>query len=637
MAITLSEVRSKYPEYSDLTDQQLADSLHAKFYSDLPKPEFYAKIGMAPSVDLIGMGVEAAGRGLQNLAGTPRAIGDFAAATGQKAENKGVGPWIPNPVSVLRHLPAGSDMVQVGNQNAPQTTPQKIAAGAIEGGVSGLLFGPGGAVVGAGGGAAQTAAEAAGADPITSAVAGLAGGLGTGIASNVVNRTANIVRGQGNPTLNAMNAEGVTSNLAGTASGSRAAQMTEQGLAQTFSGSGTIKAAADRANQQIGQAVERAASTQGAATTPAEAGRVILRGLTEPATATSPGGFVARFKTEAGRLYNQLDARIPGATPSATVNTQQAVADIRNRLAGMPETAKALTPGLFGSIERDLAGGGSVTFSTLSGLRSKIGEKLADSALVSDVSRGELKTLYKALSKDLEAAAQSAGAGGTFARASNFWEAGMTRMENTLQRLADARVPEQAYTLAMSGSRQGATDLYALRRSLNPDEWGQVSSAVLRSMGRKGDDFDVGTFLSSWNRMSPEAKTALFRGPGMRDYARSVDNLATMAKSFGESATVRNRSNTSGNAYLISTLVGGSGLAYADPSSAGAALGAAVVAPWAASKLITSPTFVKWLSTPVGKNRIPAHLAGLTQVVRSEPELADAAKEFLNAVSASEP
>lgn len=47
MPITIGEVRKKYPEYGDLSDQQLADALHAKFYSDIPKPDFYAKVGLA--------------------------------------------------------------------------------------------------------------------------------------------------------------------------------------------------------------------------------------------------------------------------------------------------------------------------------------------------------------------------------------------------------------------------------------------------------------------------------------------------------------------------------------------------------------------------------------------------------------
>lgn len=48
---TISEIRQQYPQYSDMSDGQLADALHSKFYSDMPKADFDSKIGLqvAPS------------------------------------------------------------------------------------------------------------------------------------------------------------------------------------------------------------------------------------------------------------------------------------------------------------------------------------------------------------------------------------------------------------------------------------------------------------------------------------------------------------------------------------------------------------------------------------------------------------
>lgn len=44
---TVKEVREKFPDYSDLSDQDLADALHAKFYGDMPKEDFYKQIGVS--------------------------------------------------------------------------------------------------------------------------------------------------------------------------------------------------------------------------------------------------------------------------------------------------------------------------------------------------------------------------------------------------------------------------------------------------------------------------------------------------------------------------------------------------------------------------------------------------------------
>ena len=43
---TIPEVRKKFPQYNDLSDQELADALHGKFYSDIPKDKFYKDIGL---------------------------------------------------------------------------------------------------------------------------------------------------------------------------------------------------------------------------------------------------------------------------------------------------------------------------------------------------------------------------------------------------------------------------------------------------------------------------------------------------------------------------------------------------------------------------------------------------------------
>jgi hypothetical protein len=43
---SIAEIRAKYPQYNDMSDQQMADALHTKFYSDMPRQEFDAKIGL---------------------------------------------------------------------------------------------------------------------------------------------------------------------------------------------------------------------------------------------------------------------------------------------------------------------------------------------------------------------------------------------------------------------------------------------------------------------------------------------------------------------------------------------------------------------------------------------------------------
>jgi hypothetical protein len=44
--MNIQEFRQEYPQYNDLGDQDLADKLHAKYYSDLPKQDFYQRFGL---------------------------------------------------------------------------------------------------------------------------------------------------------------------------------------------------------------------------------------------------------------------------------------------------------------------------------------------------------------------------------------------------------------------------------------------------------------------------------------------------------------------------------------------------------------------------------------------------------------
>lgn len=43
---TLAEIRAKYPQYQDIPDNELADKLHQRFYADMPRADFDARLGL---------------------------------------------------------------------------------------------------------------------------------------------------------------------------------------------------------------------------------------------------------------------------------------------------------------------------------------------------------------------------------------------------------------------------------------------------------------------------------------------------------------------------------------------------------------------------------------------------------------
>jgi len=43
---SIAEIRQQYPQYADMSDADLADRLHQKFYADMPRDEFDLKAGI---------------------------------------------------------------------------------------------------------------------------------------------------------------------------------------------------------------------------------------------------------------------------------------------------------------------------------------------------------------------------------------------------------------------------------------------------------------------------------------------------------------------------------------------------------------------------------------------------------------
>ena len=93
--VTIAEIRQKYPQYDDLSDQELADRLYARRYADMPRAKFDAAFGVpgkqaptatteTPTADGLGrlfqaltpsrslvIGTQGAGRGMADVVGSP--------------------------------------------------------------------------------------------------------------------------------------------------------------------------------------------------------------------------------------------------------------------------------------------------------------------------------------------------------------------------------------------------------------------------------------------------------------------------------------------------------------------------------------------------------------------------------------
>jgi hypothetical protein len=135
MALTIAQIRQQYPQYRDMSDQQLADSLHTKFYSDMPRDEFNQKIGLSPQQGsgFLG-GLESLGLGAAKGAGQ---LGQGLLIEGTKLAGKAF-------PSLLQKVPAEQEYYKAIGQfydqpHAAQQHPTTEAVGSFLGGTLPLM------------------------------------------------------------------------------------------------------------------------------------------------------------------------------------------------------------------------------------------------------------------------------------------------------------------------------------------------------------------------------------------------------------------------------------------------------------------------------------------------------------------
>jgi len=215
---TLAEIRQQYPQYDDLSDQQLTDGLYRKFYADMPREEFNRKINYTPpsgleehergqvafesgvlgGLPIIGPAVRGAGErlaaGLRSITPGGKSYGEELTAVQRYAR----GAEKENPLKeTFGEVTGGVAGGTIASALAPSlmgltqpTIPRAIAAQGLSGASIGALD-----------------ALARGQDPTTSAVVGGVGGALAPALAPVVRKiaepVARLVRGGIDPELEA--------------------------------------------------------------------------------------------------------------------------------------------------------------------------------------------------------------------------------------------------------------------------------------------------------------------------------------------------------------------------------------------------------------------------------------------------
>ncbi|UYK67825.1 hypothetical protein NG831_06575 [Xanthomonas sacchari] len=347
--------------------------------------------------------------------------------------------------------------------------------------------------------------------------------------------------------------------------------------------------------------------------------------------------------------YAQIDQRLPKpADIEAQIPTQ---ADIEAQVPQAPEINQRVSPEAafqdpaFGNdyVEKQindfLAGqvDNKLPYEALQKLRTLVGGELEGSSLLSDVPRSKWKAVYGALSRDMEAAASTPEAKQALSRANAYFNARANRID-AIDRVIDRNGgPEKIYSAVMGGVSDGGTTLRAVMQSLPEDGQKAITAAAIRRMGMAnpgaqdaaGEAFSAATFLTNWNKVSPEARRTLFDryGPG---FSADMDRIARVSERIKDGT--RALTNPSGTARQGAAFGYWGGLGGAlVTGQVGAALGLAGAGAAAnlGARLMTNPKWVKWLakSTELPTAALPSQINVLKRIAKEndEPDIAEAA------------
>ncbi|MCA2967522.1 MAG: hypothetical protein INH43_03285 [Acidobacteriaceae bacterium] len=329
---SIKDIREKYPEYNDLTDQQLVDRLYQSAYSDMPREEFDRKIGFAQQAPR-----RATGELAEAL--TETAPGEFTGERGARYSHKPRHPQLVADLEDTNRLsPEGLPSVDdlrgnifrniLGKEPPPSPAPLGALESATIGAGENVGAGAGG-LAGAGIGATAGAALGGPLAPVTVPVGALIGGGLGALGGSFAQRRAE---------------SGLLSDEAQSALQARRRQAAEQNPLAYYVGGSLPSLVTGRPTLQVAPLL--AGVGTGAVF---EAGGQTLRGEGYDPKKIAAAGFLGGLSAKSNRLGQAVFGTAPNAMQRQLMDSEQdlavsAAAVEAARRAGVAPTPAMVIP-----------------------------------------------------------------------------------------------------------------------------------------------------------------------------------------------------------------------------------------------------------------------------------------------------
>lgn len=460
----------------------------------------------------------------------------------------------------------------------------------------------------------------------------IAGGLAGGIGGyQAANRAMSAATAAPNALAQAAGRQGVDM-LPADAGGPVARAVTTGTRASPLS-VGPVVNAAERQQQQFGDAVRRTAGRQGEVLDTQAAGATVRQGAERYTKETAQTG---------SRMYDRAANMAKGVRAIKPVATVQAVDAALARMKQNP----AASPSDIASLEAFKARiAEGVSIQGLRDARTSLSQGVYDGKLRSGADQAMWKGILGNVADDIDAGLRSVGrddAANAFRRADKFWSERVEFIDQALQPIIGrdgAKGGEevlQAIEGMARGQRGGNARLSRVMSALSPEEAGNVRATLVDRLGRatpgaqdaQGQTFSAATFLTNWNKMTPQARASMFPDKATRD---SLSDLATVAEGTKRGQAMANTSNTGVAVTSINVIGGGAAAAANLPATL---LGAGSI--YLTGKLMASPGFARLLARtskmpPQAANRTFREQLGV--LATREPALGGDINRLLEAVN----
>lgn len=407
------------------------------------------------------------------------------------------------------------------------------------------------------------------------------------------------------------------------------------GTAQSVVGRGPVTRASEATTEALQIAAQRAADTAGEVQSPFEIGSKLKDAAAAFATKTSQRG---------GKLYERVRNQVEGI-----VFRPLNAAKTMDREIDMLRKKNDPTDPLLRYLEEKRAQISRPEGFEYDGVKQILSDLKADHRVKEDLLRvGKAKEVLGRVARSMEEDVvgtmvnnNKAGAANAFKTANQYWRQRVETLDDALQPILGPNVtPEGVLDSinAMSrGGKGGVQRLVRVINSLPEEDRGNIRATIIDRLGRAkagaqdagGEVFSPAEFLTNWNKMSNEAKYALFGRD--KKLAQSLDDIATLAASTKQAQRFVNQSQTAGalqvgNLYNVMAgagILGGAGAAGA--GNFGVAL-SSVVLPLVITRLsanaLTSQRLVRYLANaPKSVKNADQFRAGLLDIASKTPAI----------------